>query len=201
MEIASSNNQMVKHNKELSEDKRQSHVLLKFANPIRRSRVKEFFRIHLTPEMHDQGEDDFYRAEILQSHRIKNTGLCKSCGQQMERPSEAWCVCRNKTCKNYGMRDMSGPVRGVVDIKIFPEFVCGTETVTEKLVNGNPFDLITGKITLDEFKNLPSVEVKTPVEFVNQCLLCLDRRYPDFVLAGVYRAAGTICDMNEWAIE
>jgi hypothetical protein len=200
MEVASSNSQMVKHNKDLPEDKRQSHVLLKFAKPIKSSHVKEFFRIHLTPEMHDQGEEGF-QAEILQGARSHKGGLCRSCGQQMHRPAEAWCICRNDSCKNAGKRVYTGKPRGVIGVLIFPDFVCAVENETETLVNGNPFDVLTGKMSLGQYSKLPTYQVQNNVEFVNQCLLQLDRRYPDSVLAGVYRAAGTICDMNQWTME
>jgi len=200
MEIAASNAQYIKHNKELPEDKRQSHVLLKFAKPIRVSQVKEFFRIHLSPEMHAQGEEGF-QTEILQGSRSQKGGLCKNCGQQMERPAEAWCICRNDYCKNAGRRVYTGKPRGVIDVLVFPDFICAVETETETLVNGNPFDLLSGKMTLDQYSKLPTMELSHRVEFVNQCLLALDRRYPDSVLAGVYRAAGTICDMNHWTMK
>lgn len=200
MEVAASNAQYIKHNKELPADKRQDHILLKFAKPLKRSAVKEFFRIHLTAAMHAQGEEGFFQAEILQGSRSQKGGLCKNCGQQMDRPAEAWCICRNDACRNAGKRVYTGKPRGVVGVLIFPDFVCSTETVTEKLMTGNPLDLLNGKMTLEQFKKLPSVEVRREVEFVNQCLLVLDRRYPDSVLAGVYRTAGTICDMNQWTM-
>ncbi|QDV49546.1 hypothetical protein [Gimesia fumaroli] len=200
MEVTSSNSQLVKHNKELPEDKRSSHVLLKFAKPIRSSQTKEFFRIHLTPEMHTKGEEGF-QTEILQGSRSQKGGLCKNCGQQMDRPAEAWCICRNDRCKNAGKRVYTGKPRGVIGVLIFPDFVCDVASETETLVNGNPFDVLRGKMTLQQFSQLPTYQVENKVEFVNQCLLQLDRRYPDSVLAGVYRAAGTICDMNHWTME
>ena len=194
MEVAASNSQMIKNNKSLPDGKRNSHVLLKFLKPIKRSAVREFFRIHLTPDMHSAGEE-------VKIHRGNKGQLCRRCGQQMDRPAEAWCMCRNDSCENAGKRVYTGEPRGVVNVLIFDEFISHTETVTEKLVNGNPMDLISGKLTLALYKALPTVEVKSEVEFVNCCLLVLDRNYPDSVLAGVYRAAGTICDMNQWALE
>lgn len=194
MEITSSNSQMVKANKDLPEEKRNSHVLLKFQSPIKRSMVREFFRIHLTPDMHTQGED-------VQVFRGNKGQLCRRCGQMMDRPAEAWCICRNDRCENAGKRVHLGNPRGVVEVLIFPDFVSHTETVTEKLVNGNPLDLLSGKMTVEQYQQLPTFESQTEVEFVNCCLLKLDRNYPDAVLAGVYRAAGTICDMNQWALE
>lgn len=168
MQIVKANTELVKAiNKPLPGAYRQSCVLLRFKKPINTICVSEFYRIHLTLQQLNGGEDKFYMAEVNQTNRTMARN-CPACGTIMAKITTTQQTCREKGCKNFQRINQCGPIRGVVRVQTFKEWI-----VTDPH-HGN--------------QATPAV------------LLVLDRRYNDNVLAGVYRAAGVICDQWAWEL-
>ena len=146
----------------LPDELRGSVVLLRFAEPISRIASHHLMRVRLTHEMFDDGEDESYRAGLVQPHRIGQRP-CRACKRPRRQiaPTEQWC--ENPACRMHRRRIECGPLAGVLKLLIADEFV-----------------ELDGRL--------------------NRVGLILDRRYNDRVLAGVYRAAGLLCDELGWRL-
>ena len=205
MIVAPSSQQMISGNQQLPDKLKNSCVLLTFAHPIRSSSVGEFFRIHLTEQMQGDGEESFYLAEQFQPHRVTDHKLCPRCAQRLDRIAQSIAVCRNSRCPNQGEKVYIGPVRGVIQVMVFPDFVVDrvTETIRVPDPSYNPpklEDFLHRRVMRGEFRRTPMVQREITIELVNRCLLVLDRRYNDRTLAAVYRTAGEICDIRGWKL-
>jgi len=167
--------QLLAGNQLLPEKQRQSMILLEFLKPIAEHQCEEFLRIQLTESMLSDGEGEFYQAEIYQATR---TGMqkCKSCQHLMTHPLKNVWKCINSKCKAYLKKQIVGPLRGVVTIQVFPDFISHTETFTNN-------------------------QVSHEVAYVNRCCLVLDRRYDERTLAAVKRTASALCDLMGWKMK
>jgi len=173
---------LIKGNRDLPSDKKQSMVLLTFGRPIPRALAGDFLRIHLSPAMKGGGEDEFHDVGLAQPHR-SGPQRCMRCGQYMRQVSVTGYRCGNGQCRDECGRpsalktQYAGPLRGVVKLMIAPDFVSHRETKTRS----------TGEVYVSEW--------------LNRLILVLDRRYHEVVLAAVYRTAGELCDMRGWKLK
>lgn len=165
------NRELLRHNRDLPAYFKQSLVRLNFAEPISLYHKDEFLRIRLTRMQLDNGEQDFYIPHLIQSYRT-GTKPCRMCWQPMQKISVTQQICRTRVCRNFGRIQEVGPLRGVVKV--------GT-----RIRNANG----------DELLNL-----RLPDGMIEGCLLILDRRYSEQVLAEVWRTAGWICDEMGWKL-
>mgnify|MGYP006969344514 FL=1 len=194
---------MVAGNRELPEKLRESAVLLSFAEPIKSSRAGEFLRLHMTPNMLLDGEEEFYEVDVFQPDRA-DAKLCRACGDRMRRISPVLSSCSNPKCAARGKRVHDGPVRGVIDVLVFPDFV--VETTTETVYVPDPSgaptlaDVLSRRVKTSQVKAQPRIAQTVSVEWIDRCVLVLDRRYNPMTLAAVYRTAGTLCDMFGWRL-
>ncbi len=108
--------QLIKANRVLSEDARQHMVLLRFREPVPRGWVQEFFRIHLTPGMHAQGEAESFRAEIFQPGSLRRS--CVRCAGPVTQMGLWQVACQNKACRLHGRPQSTKPSRGVVQVLV-----------------------------------------------------------------------------------
>lgn len=172
------------------EQMRQNCLLLRFADPVPASLTSDFYRIHLTPDLLDGklSEAEFYKAEIFQPSRSrKSLKQCRRCMQPMAQATVQYWKCQNRKCENVGRLVHSGPVRGVIDLRIQDDWIVDRKTIPVVL-DGQATDVHGVPLTCTQ------VTVKA-------CLLILDRRYDDIVLAAVYRTAGAICDQYGWKLK
>lgn len=174
--------ELLRDQRHVPEDKRQSQVLIRFARPIPRRLVSEFQRIHLTPAMFNGGEEEFFQATVFQPHRVARK-TCPLCGQPMDPMSPTVSKCRNPRCLMPKTSEPTsqyefhrGPLRGVVAVITLPEFVVSRE-------KRETF----GTVWVDEL--------------VDRALLVLDRRYHPIVLAAVKRTAALICEQWGWGLK
>lgn len=179
-QVATDDRSKLKMQGQLARWLRQSCVLLKFKEPISRSRTGEFLLIRLSEFMKQNGEGRFYKVDIFQPHRAGRQ-ICPACRQVMARISESTLKCVNAKCDNFQLRNRIGPCRGVVKVLTFPDFVVDTQRIhLPPDLDGKP-----------QWRD---------VEYVNACVLVLDRRYKESVLAGIYRTAGILCEQNRWKL-
>lgn len=204
MQILDSYARQIGDNQQLPDTLRQSCVLLTFGQPVRSANTGEFLRIHLTPGMMQDGEESFYLAEQFQPHRCQ-VRLCTGCGGRLDRIAEQYAVCRAPACRLRGKRVAFGPVRGVVDVLVFPDFV--VDRTVEQFPVPDPAaqpptlaDFLHRRVSRSSLRRTPTILQDRMVEWVDRCLLVLDRRYNDRTLASVYRTAGEICDMRGWSL-
>lgn len=174
--------QLLRDQRHLPAEKRQSQVLLSFTKPIPRRLVSEFQRIHLTPAMLTGGEGEFYESKIFQPHRVRRKH-CPLCGELMDPITPSVSKCRNRGCRMPDTLEPTsqyefhrGPLRGVVCVVTLPEFVVSREPMTSH-----------GLTFLDER--------------VDRALLVLDRRYHPIVLASIKRTAALICETWGWGLK
>ncbi len=191
LEILTPIHQLLRGQQLLPEHLRQNTLLLRFdpASPARASLLADFYRIQLTPELKAPGlgEDTFYRADLYQPSRSNSRlKICRTCGQAQTAATPQYWKCTNRKCRQHGRLVHSGPVRGVVDVRCCDQWVVSRETVPITL-NGCTTDIHGVPLTNEIVK-------------VKACLLVLDRRYGDIVLAAVYRTAGMICDQYGWKL-
>lgn len=190
IEILTPIHDLLKHQKHVRADMRQSSLLLAFdpSRPVPMSLTSDFYRIQLTPELKREGlgEKEFYRPELVQAGRMLKSRECKLCRGPMSQSALQCWKCVNRKCRNHGVLVESGPKRGVIDVHIMPNWVIDRQTV-EITLQGQ---------THDAYGNLLTVERA----FVRACLLILDRRYDDVVLAAIYRTAGIVCDSYGWKL-
>lgn len=180
IEILTPIHKLLKGQQLLPDSIRQNAVLLRFdpATPAKTSLLADFYRIQLTPELKQErlSESDFYRAELYQPTRSgARPRPCRTCGQLMTVATIQYQKCGNRKCRQHGRLVHSGPVRGVIDVKFQDDWIVSREPTL--------FEGIAGEC------------VK-----VRACLLILDRRYDEVVLAAVYRTAGVVCDQYGWKL-
>ena len=174
---------LLKGQNQLPENLRQNIVRIDFIEPIDARGVNEFHRIglreqHLQRGEHDKGEDTFYMAEVFQPHRagVKHCPACNGINRQR---SETVSICENAQCSLFSRPNQDGPLRGVVQILIPSDF------------------LIEGDM-------IPAVNRKGQVigqrrrRLTRGALLVLDRRYPQEVLAAVFRSAKELAELHGW---
>jgi len=172
---------MLRANRSLPDDLKQSCVLLAFVIPIEHYHASEFLNIRLTRMMLAGGECDYYMSHRAQPDRIGDQ-QCVWCFEKMERTGAERFTCRTAGCMMidktgaafapaYAVDQWHGPTRGVVQTFVDPRFI--THTVIR---DGRPLD------------------------FTDRILLMLDRRYREEILCAIYRTAGQICDEKGWMI-
>lgn len=176
MEVLSRPEDLIRGNRQLDDNLRQSAVLLTFATPVNRALCGEFLCIRLTVAMLSGGEQEFYQTEVVQPHRAQPQ-RCVGCRQPMHRVGLMSWECRRAMCSQYGLSQVAGPSRGVVKIAFTPDFIARTERI-----------------------RIESTGETVVAEYLNRVILMLDRRYRPEVLAGVYRTAGMICDKMGWRL-
>lgn len=132
------------NNRLLPDRLKQSCILLRFASPIPRHKTAEFYRVSPSPVMSATGEQRPYLAEKFQPQR---TGLqrCPTCRRPMVRLADNDWRCHTRGCvqiagglagrSNADICHAMGPVRGVVKVMIFDDFVTHVENGIEQ-VNG-----------------------------------------------------------------
>lgn len=97
----------------LGGDVRQSRVLIRLAEPVPRGMVWEFLRIRLTPEMLAGGEERAYQVALTQPHRANFARRCPRCRVATRQVAETTWRC--PSCH----RLVDGtPLRGVVRLEI-----------------------------------------------------------------------------------
>lgn len=192
---------LLKHQSELPEDQRQSSIMLRFASPVVMSMTSDFYRIHLTPEMKEDGrsETGFYRPEIFQPSRMQKTKLCTSCKCEMVKVLISTWKCQNAKCNRRGAPVESGPTRGVIAVDVPDNAVTDREEIdaTRPIYSRENGELIGHRRLILKDTGLPMKVVRAKVD---RCILRLDRRYDELVLAAIYRTAGAICDQYGWVL-
>lgn len=167
--------------RQIPDQYRQAMVLVQLAMPIRRMWKEEFLRIQLSHEGLRDGEGDFYRANVVQSHRAGEQ-FCSRCWKPMRRVlSDTW-QCQTATCRNFRKPVSAGPLRGVVKVAV------------RLLANDRP------AIDCRRANALDPESVLLPDDQLSAVLLCLDRRYNQKTLDGVYRAAAALCEDMGWGV-
>jgi hypothetical protein len=125
--------ELLRGQRHLPEDLRQSVVLLVFREPVPRYVVSEFLRIHLQRVQLERGEQDSYMANVFQPHRV-GPKPCPKCGNIMRPVSEAWSVCECAGCEIFRRRVMHGPLIGVINVLTWTDSVVGHTATGEELV-------------------------------------------------------------------
>lgn len=186
MQILPTNKELLKYQAALPPADRQHKVHVEFETPIPAGKASEFYRIHLTQHHLTLGENDrgeensFYEAEVFQPDRC-GVKHCSSCKMPLAPVSLQVSICRNAKCPLMGREVVAGPIRGVVKVELKERYFVGTEKVPLKW-RGR----IVGKIEQN---------------MISACDLVLDRRYPDQVLAGIFRAAKQLCESTGWKMK
>ncbi len=171
MFIAPTTAELIADNQLLPDNLRECAVVLTFGEPIPARLAGDFLRIQLTSGMLAGGEDQFFRADMIQPHRT-GPKSCPNCRRLMRQESANTWRCMNSACRlvsGQPTREIAfggGPVRGVVRLMIASDFVVQTEQG----------------------------------ERLKQVVLLLDRRYRPEVLAAVKRTAHQICDERGWKL-
>ena len=98
-----------------------SIVILRFAKPISRMAAHHFVRVRLSEKMLRDGEDDSYRPEIVQPHRIGKRP-CRLCSRMRDVLSESTQVCGNEDCPIFGTPIECGTLKGVIKILVAKDF-------------------------------------------------------------------------------
>lgn len=179
---------LLKDQRHLPEDQRQSGVLLRFRRPASASMLGHFHAIQLNRRTLDSGEDNPWQASIWQPTRV-GIKPCPNCGVAMVQVGPSVSRCQNNRCRlptgepTSMFRYMTGPVRGVVAVHTLPEFVVHRQ---QKILTG--------------FRTLEGGEFSVGQEWLDRAILVLDRRYPTATLADVKRVAGVICDQLGWGL-
>lgn len=166
---------------------RQNAILIEFSDPIDKRGANDFYRIgltevHLSKGENDQGEDSFFMPEVFQPQRC-GMKLCGGCRQLMDRRSLTVSLCRNPNCRLFNREVHDGPVRGVVRVDCPADYVVGVRTVNAVTRKG---------------RVLPQT---IEIVLTRGVLLILDRRYPESVLAAVWRTAKALGELKGWNIK
>ena len=185
LETLPTHRQLLALNRALPDALRDRSVGIEFTKPVPIHLIEHFYRIRLTQQMLAGGEDDFFMPEIAQPHKVGQQ-LCPTCDYVMRRVSLRLFQCENPWCVDAGgnpsqsrLHDI-GPSRGVVSVM----------TKFDAMLHGRQQN-----ITFhcgSEHRTIGERVLATSI--VNGCLLVLDRRYRQEVLAGVYRTAGLLCE-------
>lgn len=163
---------ILRHQLNLPDEIRQSCVLVVFSEAVNANLLQEFMQIQLTPLMMSKGEEGFYMANRIQPQRLGEK-RCPKCKQTMHPLSLNEFRCNNRMCSVSASDGfVGGPRSGVLGIRIAPEFVTRTE--------------------MTEFG---------PIDFVDRCVIVLDRRYEPDTLAGVLRTAHWIAEERGWKLK
>ena len=125
--------ELLRGQRHLPEDLRQSVVLLVFREPVPRYVVSEFLRIHLQQMQLERGEQSAYMASVFQPHRV-GPKPCPRCGNIMRPVAEAWSVCECAGCEIFQRRVMHGPLIGVINVLTWTDSVVGHTESGEELV-------------------------------------------------------------------
>lgn len=193
--IAPKPTDFLRHAADVAPDLRQRAVVIRFANPVRMQDLEVFLTIHLTREMKAAGEEAAYKPEVFQPQRVRDR-VCPLCYQAMTKVRPTAHRCTNPRCRTAEGRPtsemafMTGPLTGIVDVKVPPEWKV-TE-VTEQVPCGLTWDKNAGRMV----QNVRS----RSMPLVSGCVVILDRRYDDLTLAAVYRTCGLICDRQGWKL-
>jgi hypothetical protein len=194
MFVAPTYSEFIKQNQLLPHELRERAVLIMFQQPFPDEMISEFYRIHFSDEMLDGGEAEFYQSEIFQPERVKPK-LCPGCGQMMKRISPVKSKCINPRCvqpdgvASDKLEFIDGPVRGVIAVLTFPDFVVEREENYRHWVG----------LTYENQKPKQIFKTRTR-EFMDRVLLVLDRRYSEKTLGGVKRTAGLLCEQLGYGI-
>lgn len=174
--------QLLKSQRRLPADRRQSQILLEFGRPVPKRMLSEFERIHLTEAMLAGSEEKFYEAHVFQPHRVRRKH-CPLCRYPMDPVGPSVSKCRNPRCTMPDTMEPTsryefhrGPQRGVVCVLVLPDFVVSRELRVSFGVNWSD-------------------------ERVDKALLVLDRRYDAIVLAAIKRTADLICEQWGWGLK
>lgn len=187
IQIAPPTSALLKHQLELPDGLRQNHVLLKFAEPVRDSRIGEFVLVRLSPPMLAGGEDQAYLPHIFQPHRtgpqycriarIGFHGEPVTCGAPLVRTGIYTWRCTRPGCTlpdgtpSRLVDQMRGPLQGVIKALYFTEWVVRREQTPQRIV-----------------------------EWADRVLLRLDRRYGDATLAAIIRTCRMLAESRGWKI-
>ncbi len=125
--------ELLRGQRHLPEDLRQSVVLLTFREPLPRYVVSQFLRIHLQRVQLERGEASAYLPEVFQPHRV-GPKPCPKCANMMHPMSESWSKCANPACELFTKRVMHGPLIGVVNVLTWTDSVVGHTATGEELV-------------------------------------------------------------------
>lgn len=221
---APTNQQILRRNKAMPDHLRQCSVVLEFKRPMPKHLTEHFYRVRLSRDMLADGEDEFWKPEVLQPGRIGRQ-KCLGCGREMSRVAVVSTICANPACAMYRRLVVNGPKRGVQEVKTEFEarhpktgmlvditFVVGRELVSvehELWVGlGRAALLKKGLIRIsdeqDEAQAIQKMlgwpEGKMPVDMVQGCIVVLDRRYNDNCLCAVWRTCGHLCDDMGWGL-
>lgn len=200
IEIAVPTQQLLKHQHELPEQDRQSSIFLRFREPVNMALTSDFYRIHLTAEMKREGnsEREFYKPELFQPSRMNQAKACSACGQDMVKVLISTWKCQNRKCRRVGASVESGPTRGVIQVDVPDNAIVNREEIE---ATKPVYDRVTGNLRgYQKLYTAPNVPLKVTKTNINACVLRLDRRYDELVLAAIYRTAGAICDQYGWVL-
>lgn len=125
--------ELLRGQRHLPEDLRQSVVLLTFRQPLPRYVLSEFLRIHLQRIQLERGEQSAFMPEVFQPHRV-GPKPCPKCGNMMQPMSESWSKCNCPSCEIFQRRVMHGPLIGVVNVLTWTDSVVGHTPTGEELV-------------------------------------------------------------------
>lgn len=180
--------ELLRGQQNLPSEFRQNMILIEFLEPIQTRAIGHFYRIGLREMQLKKGESDrgeeesFYMPEIFQPHRA-GVKKCIACGGMNHQRSSAVSLCQNATCGLFRREIVDGPVRGVVDIQIPEDFL------TEK------------EETIPARTRLGNIVGTMRVRLTRGAILVLDRRYPQDVLAAVFRSCHELAELQGWKIK
>src|SRR5690606_23275412 len=108
---------LLRANQNLPDDKRQSMVMIRFAEPIPRAYAWEFLRIRMTQAMKDAGEDQAFDVSLSQPLRagVQRCGVCR--GKMRRVGLHDW-TCERPGCRGKGRIHHAKPLRGVMKVLI-----------------------------------------------------------------------------------
>jgi ribosomal protein L37AE/L43A len=157
---------MLRGQQHLSPDLRNSAVYVPFTKPVPIAKLDEFMRVHLTEELLRLGEERFYRVELVQPHH-SHGAKCANCRRLMQREGPGvW------RCIKFGCT--------------FPD---GTPSHCRTVMQGPK----RGVVKIVRFADHEVCGPNGTVEYT-ACVLHLDRRYDDKVIAAVLR---TVCELGD----
>jgi hypothetical protein len=159
---------------------KQSGVLLQFVEPIPATEVSEFYRIQLNQISLGRAEERPYFASVWQPQRVAPK-FCRKCRRSLVQKSEMVWRCEWEGCPERYQSLVDGPVRGVVSVLLFEDFIVGSELEEGHYSDGEPY--------------------RIEYDLADRVFLALDRRYEADVLQGVWRIAGEICEMKGWKLK
>lgn len=185
-----------KVNRLLKPDLKQCAVLLSFCDPVSIGELRALLAIKLYKTHIQAGEDDFYMIGLEDKQAWTDRLSCMVCRTSMKRGfREDVYVCSNGNCSRFNKQVWKCRGQGVKRLVFGKPMVSHIETRTWQDCPG------TGDGIFDVDLSARPVQRTAAIKYLNSVVVLLDRRYPDTVLAAVYRSCGTVGDLMGWRLK